>query len=384
MYSNIFKWLLRRINAAIDPNISKRRGSFVDHMSIGVLDIYGFEIFEHNSFEQFCINYVNEKLQQVFIEATLQKEQQEYLDEGIEWINIDYFNNKIVCDLIEAKPQGLISYLDEECSIPRGTDESYHTKIFQFLGQHPHLSKVQAKFRTKESGCSFVVKHYAGDVVYDSNGFIEKNKDLVWKDLVLLGESSSLELFKQLFPEGESEKYGDKRPVTRGSQFRTEVKELMGSLHSCEPHYVRCIKPNDFKRASNFDDARVQHQAKYLGLLENVRVRRAGYAFRMSYTRFYPRYKMVCKETWPHFDGSEQEATKAITTSLGWIEGTDFVFGRTKIFIRQPTSLFKLDEIRNEVISRLVSTIQAQFRGFVQRTWYKEYRAAVKIQRQYR
>eukprot|EP01083_Nonionella_stella_P078527 214974_1 len=175
------------------------------------------EIFEHNSFEQFCTNYVNEKLQHIFIKATLQKEQDAYCDEEIGWVQIDYFNNIIVCDLIEAKHQGLIAYVDDECTIPKGTDQSFHAKIFRHLGKYAHLSKVDSKFQDKEAAGNFTINHYAGDVHYDCSGFVIKNKDIIWRDLVELGEASNMALLGELFPKGESQNFGHKRPITQAA-----------------------------------------------------------------------------------------------------------------------------------------------------------------------
>lgn len=384
IYSRTFDWLVARINRAIDP----RGNPMYDpkrKMTIGVLDIYGFEIFDNNSFEQFCINYVNEKLQQIFIEQTLKKEQQEYADEGIQWVPVEYFNNRVVCELIEATPKGIFAFLDEECTMPRGSDATFHTKIFDHLGSHPHLLKAGAgKVKTEASDKNYVIKHFAGDVEYITTDFTMKNKDLVWKDLILLGESSGLELFSELYPKGASDKFSKKRPVTQATQFRTQVFSLVGALEACVPHYVRCIKPNDFKRANHYDNERVSHQIKYLGLLENVRVRRAGFAFRMDYVRFLNRYKMICKDTWPLFNGGERDGTDVIVRSLGWRQGTEYQLGKSKIFIKEPNSLFKLDDLRNKRILEQIAKMQAAFRGHKQEIWWKKHKAVRGVQTAFR
>jgi len=183
IYARLFDWLVTRINIAIDPALHMDKHLLKTAVSIGVLDIYGFEIFDRNSFEQFCINFVNERLQQVFIENTLKSEQEEYKKENIAWEPIQYFNNKIVCDLIEStKPPGILAYLDEQCLVPKGSDSGFLALLDKEFVKHAHYERPKGAQNT-----FFVLKHYAGDVTYDTVGFLEKNKDLVWKDLVRIG-----------------------------------------------------------------------------------------------------------------------------------------------------------------------------------------------------
>jgi myosin-1 len=296
LYSRNFSMLVQHINAQIQAP-----GDGDHLLKIGILDIYGFEIFETNSFEQLCINYCNEKLQQLFIELTLKAEQDEYKAEGIEWTPVKFFNNKIVCDLIEAKrPAGIIAFLDEESIFPSASDASLLNKLKKNLAKHKHFDfKTQDK---KHSGNDFIVKHYAGDVTYSINGFLEKNRDTLFRDLIDAAGASTSSYVRSLFPEAQMSA-SKKRPPTAATQFKKSMLDLIKTLMKCEPHYIRCIKPNDDKRAGKYDVDRVLHQAQYLGLLENVKVRRAGFAFRQTFEQFVKRYKMLCPQTWPSGSG---------------------------------------------------------------------------------
>uniref|UniRef100_A0A672ZR68 Myosin IB n=1 Tax=Sphaeramia orbicularis TaxID=375764 RepID=A0A672ZR68_9TELE len=345
------------------------------HKVMGVLDIYGFEIFEDNSFEQFIINYCNEKLQQIFIELTLREEQEEYVREGIEWTNIEYFNNAIICDLIENNQNGILAMLDEECLRPGTvTDETFLDKLNTVCAEHQHfesrLSK-NSKFLTDHSlphNC-FRIQHYAGKVLYRVEGFVDKNNDLLYRDLSQAMYKANHSLIKQLFPEGNPAKVNLKRPPTAGFQFRASVGTLMKNLQTKNPNYIRCIKPNDKKASHIFTDSLVRHQVRYLGLMENVRVRRAGYAFRQAYEPCLERYKMLCKRTWPHWRGPAREGVEVLMTDLQ-VPAEEFSYGRSKIFIRNPRTLFFLEERRRQCLEDLATLIQKIYRGWKCRTQF--------------
>eukprot|EP01132_Coremiostelium_polycephalum_P006092 gene6092-7590_t len=375
LYERLFQWLVAKINSQINSN---EKG-----LVIGILDIYGFEVFDSNSFEQLNINYCNEKLQQLFIELTLKSEQEEYIREGIEWKNIEYFNNKPICELIEKKPVGLVSLLDEACLIAKSTDQTFLQNLINaFDGKNPHFQSYQGtKDRTIGESC-FRLKHYAGDVTYNVHGFLDKNKDTLFGDLMSCMESSSDPLIHGLFPPAKPED-SKKRPETAGSQFRNAMNALINTLLACSPHYVRCIKSNDNKQAGVIDEERVRHQVRYLGLLENVRVRRAGFANRQTYDRFFNRYKMLCKATWPSFKGSSKSATEAILAAHN-ISKDEYRMGKTKIFIRNPTTLFYFEEKRELELPRIVTLIQKTWRGYKARSKWNQRKAAIKIQLFYR
>eukprot|EP00026_Physarum_polycephalum_P001521 Phypoly_transcript_01523.p1 GENE.Phypoly_transcript_01523~~Phypoly_transcript_01523.p1 ORF type:complete len:1002 (+),score=198.77 Phypoly_transcript_01523:159-3164(+) len=377
LYERVFQWLVSKINVNL-----RAADKPADLLVIGLLDIYGFEIFENNSFEQLNINYCNEKLQQLFIELTLKSEQEEYVREGIEWEPVKYFDNKPICELIEKKPIGLISLLDEACMVGKSSDTHFLESLNMQFGKHPHYQSYLTSQDRSIGDNHFRLKHYAGDVTYNVTNFLDKNKDPLFSDLIVAMQSSSEKLVQELFPPVTAND-AKKRPETAGSQFRTAMNALITTLLSCNPHYVRCIKPNDNKKAGTIDEQRIRHQVRYLGLLENVRVRRAGFANRQTYERFYSRYKMTCKETWPHGKGSPKDCVTQILNHHK-IANTEYRFGKTKVFIRNPTTLFYFEEKREAELPRIVTLIQKTFRGFLARAYYKKNKAAIKIQLLYK
>lgn len=369
VYQRTFKQLVGFLNETLN---SKERVE----LTLGLLDIFGFEIFERNSFEQLLINYTNERLQQIFVKLTLESEQREYAAEGLKWQDIPFFNNQIVCDLIDSKkPAGIIAYCDEEAIMPSATDKSLLNKLNANLTSHKHFSNLTKESKRADT-TEFCIRHYAGDVTYSTDGFIEKNMDTLYRDLIELVGGSRSPLMASLFPESK-EQHDGKKPITAGSQFRIDMQDLMDTLMKCDPHYVRCIKPNDNKQAGVFDDARVAHQVRYLGLLENVRVRRAGFAYRHTYPLFVHRYKMVCPAIWLKFppSGDPKRDAKAILDSMAITgEGDSFAMGKTKIFIRRPETLFALEEMRERKMHDVVAMIQNAWRMYKARLHFLELR----------
>uniref|UniRef100_A0A8C7H5G0 Myosin IG n=1 Tax=Oncorhynchus kisutch TaxID=8019 RepID=A0A8C7H5G0_ONCKI len=381
LYERLFCWIVARINAVIevkDYNPVLHGKNTV----IGVLDIYGFEIFDNNSFEQFCINYCNEKLQQLFIELILRQEQDEYQREGITWQHIDYFNNQIIVDLVEQPHKGIISVLDEAClTVGKVTDTICLESMDAKLGQHPHYTsrKLTPSDKTMEFHRDFRIRHYAGDVTYSVEGFLDKNKDPLFQDFKRLMYNSSNPVLKEMWPDGQlSITEVTKRPLTAATLFKNSIVALVDKLGCKEPYYVRCIKPNEMKSPVLFDDARCQHQVAYLGLLENVRVRRAGFAYRQPYARFLQRYKMTCEYTWPnHLMETDREAVEAIVTQHGFQD--DVAYGHTKLFVRTPRSLFTLEQERAALIPILVLFLQKVWRGALARMRCQRMRAIYAI-----
>ncbi|XP_060683366.1 unconventional myosin-Ib isoform X1 [Hemiscyllium ocellatum] len=367
LYNRLFTWLVNRINESIKAQSKVRK------KVMGVLDIYGFEIFENNSFEQFIINYCNEKLQQIFIELTLKEEQEEYIKEGIEWTHIEYFNNAIICELIENNTNGILAMLDEECLRPGTvTDETFLEKLNQVCAVHERFESRMSKSSrflndtTLPHNC-FRIQHYAGKVMYHVEGFVDKNNDLLYRDLSQAMWKTNHVLVKSLFPEGNPAKMSLKRPPTAGSQFKASVATLMKNLQTKNPNYIRCIKPNDQKAPHIFAEALVRHQVRYLGLMENVRVRRAGYAFKQPYESCLERYKMLCSQTWPHWRQGSRDGVKVLLTELQ-IPPEEFSYGRSKIFIRNPRTLFELEDLRKRRLEDLATLIQKIYRGWKCRT----------------
>ncbi|NXM81299.1 MYO1A protein, partial [Oenanthe oenanthe] len=370
IYSRLFDWLVNRINASIQVKSDERR------KVMGVLDIYGFEIFQDNGFEQFIINYCNEKLQQIFILMTLKEEQEEYVREGIQWTPVEFFDNSIICNLIENSTSGILAMLDEECLRPGVVNEdTFLTKLNQLLANHKRYESKETQNARRITDSSlpercFRIHHYAGKVTYNVTGFIEKNNDLLFRDLSQAMWAAGHALLRSLFPEGDPQKVSLKLPPTAGSQFKSSVAMLMKNLYSKNPNYIRCIKPNDTKSAMVFTPELVLAQVRYLGLLENVRVRRAGYAFRQPYGPFLQRYKMLGRRTWPRWDGGDREGAEVLMAGLAF-PAEEVAFGHTKIFIRSPRTLFDLERRRQERVSELATLIQKMFRGWRCRTQFQ-------------
>ncbi|CAN8207237.1 unnamed protein product [Coccothraustes coccothraustes] len=370
IYSRLFDWLVNRINASIQVKSDKQR------KVMGVLDIYGFEIFQDNGFEQFIINYCNEKLQQIFILMTLKEEQEEYVREGIQWTQVEFFDNSIICNLIENSTTGILAMLDEECLRPGVVNEdTFLTKLNQLLATHKHYESKETQNARHVTDASlpprcFRIHHYAGKVTYNVTGFIEKNNDLLFRDLSQAMWAARHALLRSLFPEGDPQKVSLKLPPTAGFQFKSSVAMLMKNLYSKNPNYIRCIKPNDTKSAMVFTPELVLAQVRYLGLMENVRVRRAGYAFRQLYGPFLQRYKMLNAQTWPRWDRGDREGTEVLLAGLEF-PAEELAFGHTKIFIRSPRTLFDLERRRQERVAQLATLIQKMFRGWRCRTQYQ-------------
>ncbi|XP_038826852.1 unconventional myosin-Ih-like isoform X2 [Salvelinus namaycush] len=376
IYGRTFTWLVNELNESLANKDSSRK------TVIGLLDIYGFEVFSVNSFEQFCINYCNEKLQQLFIQLTLKSEQEEYEMEGIEWESVPYFNNKIICDLVEEKFKGIISVLDEECLRPgEATDMTFLEKLEEKMGGHPHFvtHKLadQKTRKTLERG-DFRLLHYAGEVTYCVVGFLDKNNDLLYRNIKEVMRQSKNAIVKHCFPSTEPD--SKKRPETVATQFKSSLVGLTEILMSKEPWYVRCMKPNEGKQPGLFDDVLVRHQVKYLGLMEHLRVRRAGFAYRRRYEIFLQRYKPLCPDTWPNWKGTAAEGVECLIKHLGY-KPDEYKMGRTKIFIRHPRTLFATEDAFEVCKHELATRIQAKYKGYrVKGDYMRQRQAATKIE----
>uniref|UniRef100_A0AAR2J9W4 Myosin motor domain-containing protein n=1 Tax=Pygocentrus nattereri TaxID=42514 RepID=A0AAR2J9W4_PYGNA len=371
IYGRTFTWLVQKINQSLAFQV---KCSSV----IGLLDIYGFEVFQNNSFEQFCINYCNEKLQQLFIELTLKSEQEEYEAEGIGWETVEYFNNKIICDLVEEKFKGIIAILDEECLRPGDAcDLTFLEKLEDRLGGHAHFvthKLANGKIRKAVGREEFRLLHYAGEVNYNINGFLDKNNDLLYRNLkevimmMIVRRQSNFRF--TLLSCGQA-----------ATQFKLSLAKLMDILMSKQPSYIRCIKPNDAKQPGRFEEVLVRHQVKYLGLMENLRVRRAGFAYRRSFEAFLQRYKPLCPDTWPNWQGKLSDGVSTLVKHLDY-KAEEYKLGRSKIFIRFPKTLFLTEdalELKKPTIGerekRLIM-IQSWWRGVKGRRRAKRRRQA--------
>ncbi len=356
MYQRLFAWVAKTINTSIAADDAGVKAV------IGVLDIYGFEIMTVNSFEQFCINYCNEKLQQLFIELTLKTEQEEYVAEGIEWTSIDYFNNKVICDMVDGRG-GIVALLDEESIRPGNPTDAQWLEKMRTQLKHKHFeTRAGPQDKSLPEGV-FRIVHYAGDVDYVASGFLEKNADTLYKDLSRLMYKSSNAILHDCFPEGDEATWAGaaKRPPTAGKSFVKSMKEMIGILQTKIPSYVRCIKPNQAKQPMFAQIDVVRHQVKYLGLVENVRVRRAGFCFRESYAEFFQRYKILSPTCFPTCRLSDKDGCKQIMTDLA-IGGKRYQMGKTKLFIKNPGDVFRLEDERDAKLDSIVRVIQRWFR----------------------
>ncbi|WPH02692.1 Hypothetical protein R9X50_00555800 [Acrodontium crateriforme] len=372
IYTNMFDWIVQRVNQAL-----KARGA-LSH-SIGILDIYGFEIFEKNSFEQLCINYVNEKLQQIFIQLTLKTEQEEYEREQIKWTPIKYFDNKVVCELIEEKrPPGVFAALNDACATahadPTAADQTFVQRLNALSG-NPNFAPRQGQF---------VIKHYAGDVNYAVEGMTDKNKDQLLKDILNLCDQSSNQFVHTLFP-NQVDQDNKRRPPTAGDKIKASANDLVATLMKCAPSYIRTIKPNENKSPTEYNTPNVLHQIKYLGLQENVRIRRAGFAYRQTFEKFVERFYLLSPKcsyageyTWT---GDAKSGVRQILKDTS-IPPEEWQMGVTKAFIKTPETLFALETMRDRYWHNMAIRIQRAWRNYlryrtecacrIQRFWRKK------------
>ncbi|KAM7156689.1 unconventional myosin-Vc isoform 1-T1 [Molossus nigricans] len=387
IYAHLFDFIVERINQAL-------QFSGKQHTFIGVLDIYGFETFDVNSFEQFCINYANEKLQQQFNLHVFKLEQEEYMKEDIPWTLIDFYDNQPVIDLIEAK-MGILELLDEECLLPHGTDENWLQKLYNnFVNKNSLFEKPRM------STASFLIQHFADKVEYRCEGFLEKNRDTVYDTLVEILGASKFHLCAKFFQEnpvppspfGSAITMKSAKQVikpnnkqfrtTVGSKFRSSLSLLMETLNATTPHYVRCIKPNDEKLPFEFDSKRIAQQLRACGVLETIRISAQSYPSRWTYIEFYSRYGILMTKQELAFS-DKKEVCKAVLHRLIQ-DSNQYQFGKTKIFFRAGQVAY-LEKLRLDKLRQGCVVIQKHIRGWLQRKKFlRERRAALLIQRYFR
>uniref|UniRef100_A0A452EX61 Unconventional myosin-Vb n=1 Tax=Capra hircus TaxID=9925 RepID=A0A452EX61_CAPHI len=385
IYAQLFHWIVEHVNKALHTSLKQ-------HSFIGVLDIYGFETFEVNSFEQFCINYANEKLQQQFNSHVFKLEQEEYMKEQIPWTLIDFYDNQPCIDLIEAK-LGILDLLDEECKVPRGTDQNWTQKLYDRHSGSQHFQKPRM------SNKAFIVIHFADKVEYLSDGFLEKNRDTVYEEQINILKASKFPLVADLFHDGK-----DSAPATTASskinirpsrrpmkasnkehkktvtghrplspQFRSSLHLLMETLNATTPHYVRCIKPNDEKLPFHFNSKRAVQQLRACGVLETIRISAAGYPSRWSYHDFFNRYRVLVKKK-DLANADKKAICRSVLESL--IKDPDkFQFGRTKIFFRAGQVAY-LEKLRADKFRAATIMIQKTVRGWLQKQKYRRLKGA--------
>ncbi|ETN74934.1 hypothetical protein NECAME_12604 [Necator americanus] len=331
IYGRLFDYIVMRINDAI----YKPRNDPTHRHSIGVLDIFGFENFETNSFEQLCINYANETLQQFFVQHIFKIEQAEYDQEQINWRHIKFVDNQETLEMIAVRPMNLFSLIDEESIFPKGTDQSMLNKL------HTTHSKGSLYLRPKSDlQRSFGVKHFAGPVYYHTKGFLEKNRDAFSADLHALVQSSKMHLLLRIFDNVEYENGTTRgKGVTVSGQFRKSLDQLMQQLNHTEPFFIRCIKPNEFKRALMMDRDLVLRQLQYSGMMETIKIRRNGYPIRHDFEPFVRRYRVLVNGIGAaHRIDARLAAEQICKQVLG--ANSEFQLGKTKVFLKEKHDLY--------------------------------------------
>lgn len=371
-YERMFKWLVHRINRSLDR--TKRQGASF----IGILDIAGFEIFELNSFEQLCINYTNEKLQQLFNHTMFVLEQEEYQREGIEWKFIDFgLDLQPTIDLIE-KPMGILALLDEECWFPKATDKTFVDKLITSHNTHPKF--VRTDFR---ANADFSIIHYAGKVDYLATQWLMKNMDPLNENLVSLLQQSSDNFVVQIWKDAEvngfaaaalsaDTQFGAR---TRKGMFRTvsqlykdQLSKLMSTLRNTNPNFVRCIIPNHEKKAGKIDAPLVLDQLRCNGVLEGIRICRQGFPNRIQFQEFKQRYELLTPNAIQKGFMDGKVACEKMIAALD-LDPNLYRIGQSKIFFRAGV-LAQLEEERDTKISDLLVNFQAQCRGLLARRNY--------------
>lgn len=374
VYSRLFHWLVKQINASI-------AGAGSGSVNIGILDIFGFEIFTKNSFEQLCINFCNEKLQQQFNKHTFKEEIDLYKAEGVPFENVPFIDNQPVLDLLEKKPMGVLLLLDEEVRAPKGDDARWLSKCDQNNKDHKAWKRKIQRGGQGIGGVSgddlvFTVTHYAGDVQYTGNGFVEKNRDAPLRCVSELMQNTSAPRSKELFPK---EKDAPQKTATSGETFRRQLTDLIGVLQVCEQNYIRCVKPNQAKKPQQFESYIVNEQLTYSGVYEAVKIRKAGYPYRMDICKFWAKFRCLrcCKKPMIKFSNEKDPFTslKELFKALSDQDFSGLCYGRTKVFyhVKEHQALTKL---RSQCLGEMVPVAQRAIRRFIGRCFLRDLRLA--------
>lgn len=382
LYAKLFDWLV----AAINRKIPSYGGQGIEQRVIGILDIYGFESFAVNSFEQLCINLANERLQQHFNQHIFKGEQEEYVREGIKWSYVDFVDNQETLDLLEGAPaagvaaasRGVFPLIDEANRITKATGADLAHTVRKQLGGHP-------RFTAPRHPRTFGITHYAGQVVYSSDELLEKNRDHVVAEHAALIAASTSEFVRQLkgsedeaVPVSSHQQRSSFKLNSVGAQFRTQLRGLMATLSECQPHFVRCIKPNTFGVPGDWETGMVLEQLRAGGVLEAVRIACAGFPTRKTHRPFATRYKMLLrhqatKELIPDLD--DERVTEVIRGILRQSGLQGWQIGVTRVFLRAG-QLAVLEVARSHRVAELVTKVQASLRGLLARRAYARKKAA--------
>ncbi|XP_032846433.2 unconventional myosin-VIIb isoform X2 [Tyto alba] len=413
IYGRIFLWIVNKINSAIfNPASQKPKDRC---QSIGLLDIFGFENFSNNSFEQLCINIANEHLQQFFVHHVFKLEQEEYLAEHIAWNNIDFTDNRQALEVIALKPMNIISLIDEESKFPKGTDATMLIKINSLHGKSKVYIPPKSVHDTK-----FGINHFAGVVFYESKDFLEKNRDTLSANVMQVVHSSKNKFLREIFQVettppslgrgtirhlGTDQAYKSlsqygfllfrtsgrvqgmdttKRLSTLGGQFKQSLEKLMKILEQCQPYFIRCIKPNDYKKPLLFDRELCIKQLRYSGMMETIQIRKSGYPVRYSFEKFFERYRVLLP--WARREQLKNDARQSCICISEAVLGKDesWQAGKTKIFLKDHHDTV-LELQRQNILTDKVLLIQKVMRGLKDRKRFlKQRKSAVAIQSAWR
>ncbi|KAG5883060.1 hypothetical protein JTB14_010448 [Gonioctena quinquepunctata] len=370
IYGQLFVFIVDKVNSIISLRKLQSKSS------IGVLDIFGFENFAINSFEQVCINYTNENLQQFFVNHIFKLEQEYYTKEGINWSNITFTDNQDILDLLGMKPLNALSLIDEESKFPNGTDFSLLSKLHNQHGKNEKYLKPKSDITP-----AFGIRHFAGDVYYDIPGFLEKNRDTFSQDLKNLVLGSRNDLLKNLF----KDELDSKLKKTLSSQFRTSLDALMKALGTCHPYFIRCIKPNHDKKPQIFDRSLCTRQLRYSGMMETARIRQAGYPIRYTYIEFVDRFRHLGKNIPPSSKGDcKTSSIKILSKSFKNVEEKNYQLGHTKVFLKHNDNDI-LEHLRGKVLEEAVNILQKVLKGWVyRRRFLRKREAAIVLQKHFR
>ncbi|KAL8015194.1 putative Axin interactor dorsalization-associated protein [Plasmopara halstedii] len=396
IFSKIFDWLVYQINKSTS-NVGGSAAVGASSKFIGILDIFGFESLQVNSFEQLCINYTNEMLQQQFNQHVFVYEQEVYNEEGIDFSRLEFKDNGPCLDLIDKKPLGILPLLDEQGMLGRrASDENFIQKLHQThlaKGKIPEGSTVyysKPRFATDE----FVINHYAGEVTYNVNGFLEKNDDSLHNDLISLMDNSKCTFLRALYPIAQAvavsaganprkpiRKMGNKMTgtMTVGRKFRDQMANLMLELKATAPSFVRCVKPNNLRFPQGWNASLILNQLIYLGVMETVRIRRSGFPVRRHFEEFYEKYQILTRNV-----SKEQRAQMTnkdyCEVILRFIPRENWQLGYKKVFLRD-SQLRILDNEARKITHEAATVIQKHVRGCQQLRKYLDMRAkAILIQ----
>ncbi|CAL0333788.1 unnamed protein product [Lupinus luteus] len=363
IYASLFEWLVEQLNKSLQV------GKKCTGKSISILDIYGFETLQKNSFEQFCINYANDRLQQHLNRHLFKLEQEDYESDGIDWTKIDFDDNQECLDLFEKKPLGLLSLLDEESNLPKASDLTFANKLKQHLNANPCFKG--------ERGRAFGVRHYTGEVLYDTNGFLEKNRDLLPFDSIQLLSSCNCELlqiFSKVFSQSQKESNSfytsalDSQKRSIGTKLKGQLFMLMCQLESTKPHFIRCIRPNTKQLPGIYDEDLVLQQIRCCGVLEVARISRVGYSNRITHQEFSGRYGFLLSEA--NVPQDPLSISVAVLQQFN-IPCEMYQVGYTKLYLRAG-QISALEDKRKQVLQGILR-VQKCFRGYQARSYFREF-----------